>query len=244
MKYLVLSIPLLLFGTHDLVAQLDHTPRDIEDVHVHELMCEQDSTQECRFRNFALRLFLVGTSVNDSVLAHSGRNYVGVCAQKDDHGAVALNLLSVAYKDTREKDFHKRIHFPGFEGVASFFLICNNDEERRMFHEALRSYLRKNAIPFNNMAFRFMLEHDPEDDLFGRLYDSDGRSKVVVGPETYSYLRRNGNFLIQIQGVPDRGLDDDVKKLYVTDHFIEHWYTIGVFLINEDQGTSYNTKFK
>lgn len=247
MKYALATLLVLFAGFQELLGQGDHRPRDIEDAYVLRLMSERDTTWEAQFRNFALKLFMRGTTVNDEVL-RSGRNFVGVGVQRDttslDQEAVAFNLIAVTYRDTREKDFHRKIYFPGFEGMASFFLICNNADERSMFNGALRSYLVRNTIPVDSMAYKFMLEHWPEEELFGRLFDSDGRSKVVVGPTTYSYLRRNGNFLIHIQGVPDVALADDVKDLYVTDHFIENWYTISVFPIDERSGKAYNIKFK
>ena len=53
----------------------------------------------------------------------------------------------------------------------------------------------------------------------------------------------NGNYLIQIEGFPDRDLNPDSENLYVTDAFINNWYSISVFIINEDLGLSYNRKF-
>jgi hypothetical protein len=156
---------------------------------------------------------------------------------------VFLNICALRYKHSREKDFHKRIYFPGFEGMSHSYLICNNNAEREILTEALESYLRHNRIPFRNEAYKFMMNYNPEDDDFGKIVSSDGESKVIIQPGAYSYLRRNGNYLVHLQGNPDPSLNTDPQKLYVTDHFVENWYTISVLLLNNDSSRPFVSKF-
>lgn len=246
MQNKLLILLYVILSTISANGQSSDTLRDIEDIYLDKFTVENDSTLESRFKNFALNLFLKGTDVEDSLLLRN-TVFIGICLQHDTiytkSKSVFLNMCALKYNDSRETDFHKRIYFPGFEGMAYYYLICKDSSEMDILSEALDSYLKHNTIPYRNEAYKFMMKYYPEDDSYGRIVNSDGESKVIIQPGAYSYLRRNGNYLIHIQGEPDVSLNTDPKRLYVTDYFVKNWYTISVLLLNNDSGRPFDSKF-
>ncbi|WP_395044108.1 hypothetical protein [Flavobacterium sp.] len=105
--------------------------RDIEDIYLKKLLIEKDSTSQEKFQNFAINLFLNGTRLNDSILKNHDKNFVGVCLKAEVDSLkirkIEFNIYALSYKDNREKNFHKKLYFSGFEGIANFYVICYNE---------------------------------------------------------------------------------------------------------------------
>ena len=246
MKNLVFIFYFFILLNVQAYSQENNEKIDIENEYLVKFLIKQDSTKIVKFRNFAIDLFLNGTKVSDSILNNKSENFVGVCLINEidslKNKNIEFNLYTLCYKDTRESDFHKRIYFPGREGIANFDIICYNDNHRKILGEAINSYLSDNTIPKSNLAYKFAKNYEPEESDYEKVFESNKFSKIIIG-HSYSYLRMNGNYLIQIEGFPDRDLNPDSENLYVTDAFINNWYSISVFIINEDLGLSYNRKF-
>lgn len=95
-------------------------------------------------------------------------------------------------------------------------------------------YLKK------NLAYQFSKLYSPEKSNYEKIFKTN-KSTLVIGM-SYSFLRKNGNYIIQIEGFPNKDLDTDKLNLFVDETFIKNWYSISVFIINEDFDYSYNFK--
>lgn len=244
MKYLAF---LLLFLVYLSVSSQSDVKKDIEDQYLDALYIDRDSTLHTEFQRFAIDLFKTGIKIPDSILKRA--NYkVGVTLihkdEKHSRQDVEFTLYTLSYKDLRIKDFHKSIYFGrGREGLSNFYVDYSNDEEKELIAEAVRSYLKHDSIPQSNPAYQFSKSFTIEDRYYEKFYPTDKHSTLIIG-HSYAYLRQNGNYIIQIQGHPDKSLNTDSEDLYVTDYFVNDWYTISVFIIDDSSGKAYNKRFQ
>jgi len=242
-------LSLLLFGAglFSLSAQNATLTHDIADKYVRQLLVDDTSTMEAKFRNFALEMFLHGTSPEPELWKSDQMPLVGVCLMHNPDSATfspAFTLNSIRYKDLREQDFHKKIYSgAGIEGLADFFVTCSSLEHMAELKEEVDLYLTLDRIPNEAPAYGFASSHEVPDHWYGRWMDSDHISTVALGQNVYFYLRRNGNYLIQLKGKPDDDPDNNETETYGTDYFVEHWHSITVYVIDESSGKAYGRRF-
>ncbi|WP_040278632.1 hypothetical protein [Psychroserpens damuponensis] len=222
--------------------------KDIDDKYLDKLLINSDSTLATEFQRFAVNLFKKGTSLNDSIFNETTRDRViGICLiykEKDNvKQELEITLNTLSYKDLRTKDFHKSIYYgKGREGFANFFVDHDTDEQLSMINEAVNFYLKHDSIPRNHPAYQFTRTYENDDEYFEKFFKTDKYSTLIIG-STYAYLRQNGNYIIQIEGGPDKALNKDTEELYVTDYFIDDWYSISVFIIDDSNNKAYNRAF-
>jgi hypothetical protein len=222
--------------------------RDIDDDYLDKLYVKSDSTLATEFQRYAIDLFKKGRQLNDSIFKETKFHRVGVCLiykQEDNTKQdLEITLYSLSYKDLRTKDFHKSIYYgKGKEGFSNFYVDHDTDEQIAMINEAVSAYLKHDSIPRDNPAYQFARTYSNEDEYYEKFFKTDKLSTLMIG-SSYAYIRQNGNYIIQIEGFPDKALDDDTEKLYVTDYFVNDWYTISVFIIDDSNNKAYNTTFK
>lgn len=222
--------------------------QDIDDIFIDKLYIKSDSTLANEFQRYAIDLFKKGRKLNDSIFKETEFHRVGVCLiynnRDDDKRNLEITLNTLSYKDLRTKDFHKSIYYgKGREGFANFYVDHDTDEQVIMIKEAVDSYLKHDSIPRNHPAYQFSRTHANEDYDYEKFFKTDKYSTLVIGA-SYAYLRQNGNYIIQIDGGPDKALDDDTEELYVTDYFVNNWYAISVFIIDDSNNKAYNRTFK
>ncbi|MEY8847786.1 hypothetical protein AB9K26_03170 [Psychroserpens sp. XS_ASV72] len=244
MKFIIFCFSL---GTSLMSFSQSDIKKDIEDKYLMDLHIDQDSTLMTEFQRYAVDLFKTGTSVNDTILK-SDTYKVGVALissqNKTAERDVAFTLYTLCYKDLREKDFHKSIYFgSGREGLSNFFVDHDTEEQKKMIDEAVLTYLKFDSIPVANPAYQFAKTYFVEDTYYDKFYSTDKHSTLKIG-NSYAYLRQNGNYIIQIEGFPDKTLHDDTEMLYVNDVFVDDWFAISVFIIDDSSGKAYNTIFK
>jgi len=220
---------------------------DIDDKYLDALYIDSDSTLATEFQRFAIDLFKNGSQVNDTILKNSDYK-VGVTlifkGERHTRQDLELTLYTLSYKDLRTKDFHKSIYFgKGREGLSNFYVGHDSAEQKRMIEEAVQSYLKQDSIPRRNLAYQFATTFQIEDEHYEKFFPTDKHSTLIIG-HSYAYLRQNGNYIIQIQGHPDTSLHKDTEELYVTDYFVDDWFTISVFIIDDSNNKAYNTIFK
>lgn len=218
-------------------------------MYLEKMFLKDDSSAIAQFQNYALDLFIKGEKIDEGVLKNEKKIYTGVCIEINWDSLLGdikgFNLYTTRYMDMRQKNFHKSIYYgAGREGIANFFLICNDEEQEGMKREALDSYLKYDSIPFANEAYKFMKTYTPENKKYYKFFDSDKLSTVIIGDDFYAYVRQNGNYLIQIRGGPDLSLNVDSEELYVTDYFLTNWNMMSVFIIDESKGKAYNKSFE
>lgn len=142
---------LLLILNNKVIGQEIDIKKDIDDLFLNNLIVENDTTKLSKFQNFAIRLFLEGDTIESTILKNNKHNFVGVGiinnSDKINERKLEFNLYALSYRDNRERDFHKRIYFPGFEGIANFKIICYNEEQKKILNDAIESYLDENIIP-------------------------------------------------------------------------------------------------
>ncbi|MEM5566184.1 hypothetical protein WNY78_13775 [Psychroserpens sp. AS72] len=224
------------------------TKKDIDDEYLDKMYIKSDSTLATEFQRFAIDLFKKGGQLNDSIFKETERHRVGVCLiykdRADVNKEVEITLNTLSYKDLRTKDFHKSIYYgKGREGFANFYVDHDTDEQISMINEAVNSYLKQDSIPRDHPAYQFARTYVNEDEYYEKFFKTDKLSTLVIG-STYAYLRQNGNYIIQIEGGPDKTLHEDTEELYVTDYFVNDWYTISVFIIDDSNNKAYNRTFK
>lgn len=244
MKYLLFYY--VLFSSAIICAQ-SSVKKDIDDNYLDDLYIDSDSTLSTEFQRFAIDLFKSGTKIEDSILKTDDYRVGITLIFKDERHSrqdVQFTLYTLSYKDLRTKNFHKSIYFGrGKEGLSNFYVGYDDEEQKRMINEAVWSYLKRDSIPRNNDAYYFSKSYEIEDEHYAKFFPTDDRSTVVIG-HSYAYLRQNGNYIVQIEGHPDRSLHDDTEALYVTDYFVKDWYTISVFIIDDSNGKAFDTIFK
>ncbi len=238
--FLAITISLSVYG------QSNDLKKDIENKYLTKMLVHNDSMPKARFQNFAINLFLKGTKVDEELFKNLNQSLVGACllADNDSLGnrVVDFNLYSLHYRDDRITNFHKKIYFgKGKHGISNFYVIPYNENQKRILKDAVDSYLYYDSIPFLNQAYKFTKKHLTGS--YTKFFQSDNLSTISIG-STYSYIRKSGNYLIQIEGFPDKELNSDHENLYVTDYFIQNWHTITVFIIDEKNGKTYKTVFK
>jgi len=222
--------------------------KDIDDKYLNKLYIESDSTLTSDFQRFAIDLFKKGGTLNDSIFRDREFHNVGVCLihkLKDDiKQDLEITLYALSYKDLRTKNFHKSIYFgKGREGLSNFYVDYDTDEQKAALDEAVSSYLKYDSIPRTNFAYQFARTLPIDDEYYEAYFKTDKHSTVIIG-SSYAYLRQNGNYIIQIEGFPDKTLHEYTEELYVTDYFINDWYAISVFIIDDSDGKAYKTIFK
>ncbi|MFK7782712.1 hypothetical protein [Psychroserpens sp.] len=243
MRYLVFC---LLLSTNPFVFCQSSLKKDIDNKYLDALYIKSDNTLTTEFQRFAIDLFKKGTKIEDSILKND--NYkVGITLiykdEKHSRQDLEFTLYTLSYKDLRTKDFHKSIYFGrGKEGLSNFYVGYDNNEQKASIDEAVTSYLKHDSIPKSNHAYQFAKGYSIEDKYYEKFFTTDNHSTLVIG-HSYAYLRQNGNYIIQIQGHPDRALDNNTEELYVTDFFVNDWYTISVFIIDDSNGKAYNKIF-
>ncbi|MBL4658661.1 MAG: hypothetical protein JKX73_11715 [Flavobacteriales bacterium] len=246
LRSLLLALFIIIF--HFSSAQNRDIKRDIGDEYLKKILISEGTTAEAKFQNLAINLFLTGAKVDLSLFKNAKEAFVGVCliADQDTIGRKnQFNIYSLRYKDLREEDFHKRIYSgSGIEGLACFYVKCFNKKEEKMLNKTIDQYLRKNSVPIRTAAYKFAKTHLVADKQYGRFFSSDGLSTVLLDRVGYSYIRRNGNCLIQIQGYPDLYLKDSSEETYGRDYFVNNWSVISIYIIDETTGATYNYDFK
>lgn len=244
MKTITLIVTIITSFT--LNAQSYDYSKDIEDNYLEKIVVDNNDSLMIQFRDFAVDLFTTGTKVDPSVWENLDGNLVGVClfGENDalDNRTISFNLYALAYNDDRIDDFHKRTYFgKGSEAIYCFYVKCNTEEEDNMLKNAVDSYLKKDSIPFTNGAYAFSKSYSSTD-YSEKISQSDSISTIAMG-FTYSYLRQNGNYLIQIESTPQDELEAGTEKIYSTDDYINNWGTISVFIIDEKDGKAYDVIF-
>ena len=239
---------ILIFFVTTLFWGQSNIKKDIEDQYLDKLQIKSDSTLATEFQRYAIDLFKKGGKLNDSIFKETEFHRVGVCLiyKLKDHvkQELEITLNTLSYKDLRTKDFHKSIYYgTGREGFANFFVDHDTDEQLSMINEAVRSYLKHDSIPRNHPAYQFARTYVNENKYYEKIFKTDKFSTLVIG-STYAYLRQNGNYIIQIEGGPDKALHEDTEDLYVTDYFIDDWYAITVFIVDDSNNKAYNQIFK
>lgn len=244
MKYLSILVAFLLcslgFGQSDI-------KKDIDDKYLDELYIERDSTLKTEFQRFAIDLFKHGQNVNDSILKRLSYKVGITLINKEESSSredLEFTLYTLSYKDLREKNFHKSIYFGrGREGLSNFYVGFDTEEQKRLIDDAVLAYLKFDSIPTSNEAYKFANTYLIDDKHYDKYFSTDGYSTLIVGG-SYGYLRQNGDYLVQIEGYPDKTLNEDTEKLYVTDYFVNNWYAISVFIIDDSSGKAYNKIFE
>nr|WP_321222718.1 hypothetical protein [uncultured Psychroserpens sp.] len=221
---------------------------DIDDKYLDKLYIESDSTLATEFQRYAIDLFKNGEKLKDSIFKETKFHRVGVCLIYKMRDGVKqdleITLNTLSYKDLRTKDFHKSIYYgKGREGFANFYVDHETDEQITMINEAVKSYLKLDSIPRAHPAYQFARTYINDDEYYEKFFETDNVSTLVIG-STYAYLRQNGNYIVQIEGGPDKALHDDTEELFVTDYFVNDWYTITVFIIDDSNNKAYNRTFK
>jgi hypothetical protein len=222
--------------------------KDIEDEYVDLFVLESDDSLMSEFRDFAIELFKSGKQLSDTIWENMDKNMVGVCLYAEDDSTgkrqVSFNLYALDYKDDRITDFHKRIYFgEGSEKISNFYVKCNNETETKLLNNAVDSYLLKDSIPFGNAAYEFAKDYVNDREDFDKMFPSDSISSIVMG-NTYSYIRQNGNYLIQIQSFPEPDWNVSTDKVYATQKYLNNWVSITVFIIDESSGKAYDLVFE
>lgn len=222
--------------------------KDIDDIYLDKLYVESDSTLTTEFQRYAIDLFKTGTKLDDSIFKSTDTHRVGICLIYKRKGDIKqdleLTLYALSYKDLRTKNFHKSIYFgKGREGLSNFYVGHDTEEQKSMIDEAVISYLKYDSIPRLNHAYVFASNFTIEDEYYESFFETDKLSTLMIG-SSYAYLRQNGNYIIQIEGFPDKSLHEDTEELYVTDFFVDDWYAISVFIIDDTNDKAYNTRFK
>ena len=197
----------------------------------------KDSTLDSKFQNFAIELFMKGKELPYSFFENWNKRLVGVCLINEslEENKQSLNLYCLDYHNSVEKDFHKRIYFPGFEGISSFFVKCNTNEEFLLVHKAVETYLVKKEIPRTNLAFNFIESYEIQDEKYEKIFFDKENKDIVVGAR-YSFLRQNGNYIIQIELKENDNLSSDTENTVVNTEMLQNWHTISVFLIDDQSG--------
>ncbi|RKE94705.1 hypothetical protein [Ichthyenterobacterium magnum] len=245
MKYFYFTF--LCFSTLFVVGQ-SNIKKDIDDVYLDKLYIENDSTLTTEFQRYAINLFKNGGKLSDSIFKETKFHSVGVCLihkrKEDVRQGLELTLYTLSYKDLRIKNYHKRFYYgKGREGLSNFFVGHDTTEQKAMIDEAVNAYLKGDSIPRHSYAYQFARTHHNEAVYYEKYFETDKLSTVVIGA-SYAYLRQNGNFIIQIEGFPDKALHDDTEELYVTDYFVDDLYAISVFIIDDSDNTAYKKIFK
>ncbi len=238
---------LIFVASLKLSAQSYNYTKDIENKYLDKIVVNNNDSTMIQYRDFAIDLFAKGTNINDSLWKNIKKNLVGVClfAEKDSENnrTVSFNLYGLNYKDDRIEDFHKRIYFgEGSEAITCFYVKCNTDTEVNLLNSAIDSYLKKDSIPVDNPAYQFSRNFSSTD-YSENIFKSDSLSTIAMGYQC-SYLRQNGNYLIQIEGAPEDESEADTEKIYSTSYFFNNWHTITVYIIDEKDGKAYHKVFE
>nr|WP_321246394.1 hypothetical protein [uncultured Psychroserpens sp.] len=239
---------LMFFFTTSLFWAQSTIKKDIEDQYLDKLYIKNDNTLATEFQRYAIDLFKKGQKINDTIFKDSNVNTVGVCiihklkdSVKQD---IEFTLYALTYKDLRVKDRHRSFFYgKGKEGLSNFHINYHNDDQKEIINEAVSAYLKYDSIPRGNQAYQHGKTYKTKDVYYEKFFQTDKHSTVIIGL-SYAYMRQNGNYIIQIEGFPDNSLDSDKEELYVTDHFVNDWYTISVFIIDDSNNKAYNKIFK
>ncbi|WP_033960624.1 hypothetical protein [Psychroserpens jangbogonensis] len=245
MRYIIF---VLLFCSNWPILSQSSIKIDIDDKSLDKLYIESDSTLTTEFQRFAIDLFKKGGKLKDSIFMNKDFHTVGVCLiykLKDEiKQDIELTLYALSYKDLGTKNFHKSIYFGKVrEGLSNFYVDHDTDEQIAAIDEAVTSYLKFDSIPRTSLAYQFARTYTIDDEYYEAYFKTDKHSTVIIG-SSYAYLRQNGNYIIQIEGFPDKALDEDTEELYVTDFFLNDWFAISVFIIDDSDNKAYNTIFK
>lgn len=245
MRYIIF---VLLFCSNWSLLSQSSIKKDIEDKYLDNLYIESDRTLTTEFQRFAIDLFKKGGQLSDSIFSDKNLHAIGVCLiykLKDEiKQDLELTLYALSYKDLRTKNFHKSIYFgKEREGLSNFYVDHDTGEQKVAIDEAVTSYLKFDSIPRTNPAYQFARTYTIDDEYYEVYFKTYKHSTVIIG-SSYVYLRQNGNYIIQIEGFPDKALHEDTEELYVTDFFINDWYAISVFIIDDSDDKAYNIIFK
>ncbi len=229
-----------LLAFNSAIGQEDGIKKDISDALIRKMFIPEDGTPETAFRNFAVRLFLDGKPVNSSILKDSNRGYAGIALLPNDDTLspdTTLTLVSMRYRyKERITDFHKRIYYGGGgERLICFRVLPDGEDAQKMIDEAIDQYLMDGKGPIDNQAYQYATTYVSEDpDHAEKFFNSDGKSTVLIAMD-YGYLRRSGNYLVKINGTPDRELDSDSECLWATDQFINKELQFAVYVIDDNK---------
>lgn len=218
-----------------LVAQESEKYKDIQDAFLHNMISETDSSTHLKFQNFAVRLFMDGKSVNEDYFRRLDQKIIGVSLIKDTNQIAEFNLFALNYGCIKES-------LPvtaGSKGIASFYVKCNNEKEREIVQEAVKSYLKENQIPVTNKAYQFCTNFEYSGNEYEHIYQTDGISAIMPGQE-FSLYRKNGNYIIEILGKTN---DSEQKNKTPGDYFSKNWMVITVYIIDQKSGKAYGRVF-
>jgi hypothetical protein len=238
--FLFFSIELTCYG------QLDFKVEDISDSLLVTMLKESDTTIEGRFQNYAVKLFMEGNEVEDSILKDESRSLIGVCLWSMNGFAKeppTFNLYRVHYRDLREKNFHKSLYFGrGIEGFAEFFITWDYESEHEIILSAVDTFLYHDQLPIGNGAFEFARTHKLPNERYHASCDSRGTS-FVIPSDAPCYLRQNGNFIILIKGFVEEDNFTEWEDLHPTSYFVSNLFSISILVIDPSKGT-YGDVFK
>lgn len=210
--------------------------KDIDDRYLRRLLLENDSTSLSKFQNFAVQLFIQGSTVDEAFFERLEEKIIGVCLLKDTNQQIVFNVYALEYANVAA-------NWPvtaGSRGIASFYVKCNTDEERLIVKQAVDSYLQENKIPVDNLAYQFCNDYRHAGNAYEPIYKTKNGISAVMPGQEYSLYRKNGNYIIEIVGQTD---DTEQENNTPGDYFATHWVAIIVYIIDQTPGTAYDRKF-
>lgn len=220
-------------------AQVDSVYADLPDENIDGMIKPNSTTIENQFINLAIDLFMKGTTPDSAILNKEDRAYVGVGLLANEvilpsHRQMELVINSIRYKDLRAKD-----NF-GFEAFVCFYVLCNTEREEEVVKKEIEEYLFKNRIPLKKPAYQYAKMHMEKDEEYNRIVRTNGISTAIDSEISISYLRQNGNFLIQLEEYKHKWLTQEERF----SRFFYNWRTITVYILHDNKAPAYNVNFK